>query len=61
MKIKNPFKKKKSFQEHAINIIKGLNDLTITHPELSAKFNQVTDMLERKIKEVETGVKAPKP
>ena len=61
MKIKNPFKKKKTFQEHAIDVIKGLNDLTITNPELAGKFNQVTDMLERKIKEKETGIKAPQP
>lgn len=51
------FKKKKmsdkEFIEGSRKIIKGLNDLTITNPELSAKFNPVTDMLERKIKEAE--------
>jgi hypothetical protein len=52
MKIKNPFKKKKSLKENMEFVVKGLNDLTITHPELSGKFNQVTDMLERKLNEL---------
>lgn len=34
-------------------IIKGLNDLTIVHPETSELFNKVTDMLEEKIKSIE--------
>ena len=35
------------------NVIKGLNDMTIKHPETAALFNKATDMLERKIKETE--------
>jgi c-di-GMP-binding flagellar brake protein YcgR len=52
------FKKKKMSDKEFIKvsqkIIKGLNDLTITNPEYAVKFNAVTDMLERKIKETES-------
>jgi hypothetical protein len=33
--------------------IKGLNNMTIKHPETAVLFNKTTDMLERKIKETE--------
>jgi hypothetical protein len=41
------------FINRSKDIIKGLNDLTIVHPETSELFNKVTDMLERKIKAIE--------
>lgn len=46
-------KEDKKFIEQCRKVIKGLNDMTIIHPETSAHFNKTTDMLERKIKETE--------
>jgi hypothetical protein len=47
-------KEDQDFIDRSRGIIKGLNDLTIVHPETAELFNKTTDMLERKIKEIET-------
>lgn len=41
------------FIDECRKIIKELNDMTIVHPEVAESFNKTTDMLKRKIKEVE--------
>lgn len=46
-------KEDQEFITRSKGVIKGLNDLTIVHPETAELFNKTTDMLERKIKEIE--------
>jgi hypothetical protein len=46
-------KEDQEFIKQARGIIKGLNDLTISHPETVELFNKTTDMLGRKINELE--------
>jgi hypothetical protein len=45
--------KDKEFIEQCKVVIKGLNDMTIKHPETAELFNKTTTMLEGKIKAIE--------
>jgi hypothetical protein len=47
-------KQDQAFIKQAKTVIEGLNNMTILHPETSELFNKVTDMLEGKIKKIET-------
>ena len=46
-------KEDKKFIEQCRKVIKGLNDFSIIQPASAETMNKATDMLERKIKEVE--------
>jgi len=45
-------KEEERFIKQCREVIKGLNDMTIKHPETSNLFNKTTDMLEGKIKSI---------